>query len=133
MTYVIYGPPGSGKTTYAKQNMSAGDIVIDFDALYSALTFQPTREHEASTFDRVENLRRYLIRTIPDFPEIRHTWVIFCAPTEKERKELSALGAQFVLMKTDERECVRRCVARGGDYVFWKRVVQKWFKENELH
>lgn len=34
---IVTGPPGSGKTTYAKQNRLPGDIVIDVDYIAAAL------------------------------------------------------------------------------------------------
>ena len=34
---VITGPPGSGKTTWVKENMKDGDIVLDLDAIKAAL------------------------------------------------------------------------------------------------
>ncbi len=37
---VVYGSPCSGKTTYVKSHMKEGDIVIDYDYIYQALTLR---------------------------------------------------------------------------------------------
>lgn len=37
---VVYGAPGSGKTTYVKEHIGNNDIVYDYDALFSAVSFK---------------------------------------------------------------------------------------------
>ena len=41
MIHVVTGPPCAGKTTYIKENASAGDLIIDFDALAVAFGAEP--------------------------------------------------------------------------------------------
>ncbi len=130
MVYVIWGPPGSGKSTYVKSNMVDGDITIDFDLLYQAVTGIEDHKYEYGLFGRVTDLRNHMIASIPNYPEVRHTWVVMCSPDNRHWAMLEAMKAHFTCMDTPERECVRRCVKRGGDYDHWKSVVKKWFAEN---
>ena len=37
--YIVYGPPMSGKTSYVIEHMEEGDLVVDMDSLYQAVTF----------------------------------------------------------------------------------------------
>ena len=131
MVYIIWGSPGSGKTTYAKEHMTAGDILIDFDMLFQALTDGGDHEREYSLFDRVNGVRHYLIDTIRDFPEVRHTWIVYGAPPEKDWEIFRELGAESVFIDTPRRECIRRCIKRGGDPEHWTAIVNKWFDKNE--
>lgn len=39
--YYVYGAPCSGKSTFVRNNMQAGDLVLDIDRLWSALSGQP--------------------------------------------------------------------------------------------
>ena len=43
--YIIYGAPCSGKTTYALEQMSNNDIIVDLDMIYEMLTGQDGHEH----------------------------------------------------------------------------------------
>lgn len=36
---IVCGAPASGKTTYVKNNMTIGDLVIDLDAIRCAIGF----------------------------------------------------------------------------------------------
>ena len=41
MIHVVTGAPCSGKTTYVHEHAKAGDIIIDFDAIATALGAEP--------------------------------------------------------------------------------------------
>lgn len=41
---VVYGKPRCGKTTYVKNHIKDNDIVFDYDALFSALSFKEQHE-----------------------------------------------------------------------------------------
>lgn len=129
MIYVILGAPGSGKTTYVQERMSVGDIVIDFDLLYSALTGLPDHQYEPSVSERVEDLRGYLIESIGSYPEIRHTWITVCDPRTIAEYLPTDLTIEKREIQTSEKECLRRCVARGGDYEHWKTMLSRYFKK----
>ncbi|MTK74006.1 HNH endonuclease, partial [Turicibacter sanguinis] len=38
--YLVYGPPFAGKKTFVKEQMQPGDLVIELDLLYQALSLQ---------------------------------------------------------------------------------------------
>ena len=40
---VVYGESGCGKTTYVKNHIQENDIVYDYDALFSAISFRPEK------------------------------------------------------------------------------------------
>jgi len=131
MIYFIYGPPGSGKTTYALSKIVAGDIIIDFDRIAECITAQESHSLEFSLFDRIDNTFRYLVNTIEAYPGVRHTYIIRCAAERQDREPFKEIGAELYFMETPKIECIRNCTNRSGNYGRWKGVVDKWFKNYE--
>jgi hypothetical protein len=43
---VITGPPCSGKSTYARQNASPGDVIVDFDDIARSLGSAAAWDHD---------------------------------------------------------------------------------------
>lgn len=59
---IVYGRPGSGKTTYVKNHIGDNDIVYDYDKLFSALSFKP--EHTTARdcqFQMLMDFRRVFL------------------------------------------------------------------------
>lgn len=91
MVYVICGPIGSGKTTYAKANF---ETVLDFDEIGS----------------KEEQLTE-LKRAISDGKEPAY---ITCFPTKAERTVFDACGGvTYLWINTTEYQCIRNIRQRG--------------------
>jgi len=41
---VVVGPPGSGKSSYVRERVKFGEMVVDVDELFRALTLRPMWE-----------------------------------------------------------------------------------------
>lgn len=132
MIYLVYGPPGSGKTTYVKNHMSAGDIIIDFDLLSRALAGTDDHDRENILFDRINDCRNYLVNTINRYPEVRHTWVILCAPKKEDRELFVKMGATLKLIEEPASVCIARCRDRGENWQRWEKAIKKWFEDYEV-
>jgi len=50
---VVYGPPCSGKSTYAREHVGEKDIVWDYDAIVAALTEKTERIAEKGAAHKV--------------------------------------------------------------------------------
>ncbi len=134
MLYLIWGPPGSGKTTYAKSKMVDGDIIIDFDLIAEALTGMEVHCIEFSLITRVFDAFNYLVDTEAHFPNVRNTFIVKPCPTQEDRQRFEDMGAELVFMDTPQMDCVSRCVHRGEkfekeDFDRWTSVVKKWFEK----
>ena len=42
MLRCVYGPPGSGKTTYINEHAGESDLIFQFDSVYTAVTNRGT-------------------------------------------------------------------------------------------
>ena len=132
MTYLICGPPGAGKTTYALKHMSPGDVIIDFDMLHTAISGQPLHHNEASLNTLISDLRETLIANIDVYTEIRNTWVTLCAPKKSTRDFWRGhFDAKVILLK----ERISTCLARLAkdptrhDWEKWRPDVERWWRE----
>ena len=130
--FIVYGAPFSGKTSYVRENMTVGDLVVDLDAIYTAISFQPWYRHPAPLSKTAFGIRDFLYDQI----RIRAgkwitAWVISSLPRRDERVRLSSrLGASLLLVEATEDECIRRCrCADDGRGTEWEEYVRQWFRD----
>ena len=130
--FIIYGAPFAGKATYVRENMTDGDLVVDLDALYSAISYTPLYHHPDPLQRTAFGVRDYLY----DQVRIRSgswvtAWVIAGLPRRDERTRLAArLGGSLILVEATQEECLRRCVnAVADDPTDQEGYIRKWFAE----
>ncbi|MDF2948172.1 MAG: endonuclease [Sedimentibacter sp.] len=131
--YIVYGPPMCGKTTYVKENMQPGDIVVDMDRLYQAVSLQPL-------YDKPDNLK-YIIfglrNTLLDNIKTRYgnwnsAWIIGGYADKYARDKLASdLGAELVYIEADKEDCLYR-LNYCNDYRQehkdeWTEYINNWF------
>ncbi len=66
---VVCGATGAGKTTWVREQRGDGDLVVDVDALFAALTLQPMHQRKSdlanrSTLGAVLDVRDYVIEAL---------------------------------------------------------------------
>ena len=130
--FIVYGAPLSGKSTYVRENMDAGDLVVDLDALRVAIGFQSLYAPVLSLNKTAFALRDFLYDQI----RIRAgdwstAWVVSGLPRKDERDRLAArLGASLILMETTQAECHARLLAADdGRYPEWEKYIDQWFRD----
>jgi len=73
---LVMGPPGSGKTTYVQANKDPDDLVVDYDALASALGGLENSESNA-LHDAVSAARNSVLRLLRNGEvNARRAWII---------------------------------------------------------
>lgn len=131
--YLVYGPPLSGKSTYVRQSMRRGDLVIDMDLLYAAVSMRPV-------YDKPENILRNVLAvrdTLLDSIKTRYgkwndAYIIGGYP-EKYRREQTAneTGAELIFCDVSKDECMRRLEVdeerryHADDYA---KFIDRWFE-----
>lgn len=136
MNYVVCGPPGSGKTTWVTNRQRWGDVVVDMDELFVAVTGLPWYEKPEALVKLVLELQETALRWIERNPaRFVNAWVITGGAKAAGRARLAGrLQAKVVVLETPPDECLRRIAAdtrRAEKMERWSPLVYKWWREYE--
>lgn len=131
--YIIYGAPCSGKTTMANHLRLRGDILVDMDRLYQAISW-------CSLYDKPDNIRTAVFAARDALLDVVKTrngqwldaYIIGGYPHKAQRESLARkLGAQLIYCEATKEECEARALERGAHANDWKKYIDKWFDEFE--
>lgn len=132
--YIVYGPPLSGKSTFVAQRAKRGDLVVDMDRLFEAVSLLPEYDKPDSLLSNVLGVHDLLIDNI----KTRHgkwgsAWIVG-GYAEKYRRERLAdeLSAEMVFCDVSKQECLARLemdVRRRMRKAEWAGYVEKWFEQ----
>jgi hypothetical protein len=126
---IVWGPPGSGKTTYVQEYRKPGDLVWDFDAVLRTVTGVPSHYRESQPHPLVMALRDSFFRYLIGHRDTADVWIIESVPTRLEReRRRQQLGAVFVGLLPSAEECKRRTRERGAG---WPEAIDYWFGRYE--
>lgn len=132
MVYLVYGSPLSGKTTYVKDSMSEGDLIIDQDNIWQCVSgcdrYQKPGRLKAIVFRVRDNL---LDAVRYRFGKWSNAYIIGGYPLQSERERLmKELGAREVFIDTPKDECIARLAADPDrDTEEWLRYIDDWFEK----
>ena len=128
--YIVWGCPLSGKSIAVRDMMRPGDIVMDINELWRAVTLNDYRP-EACKFN-IFALRNALIDQIKTrYGQWRDAYIIGGYPDRYERERLAIeLGAQLVYCEVDKAESFARAklTATPEEY---KKYVAAWWEAHE--
>jgi hypothetical protein len=133
--FLVYGPPMSGKTTFVKQNMTRGDLVVDIDKLYAAVSLLPSYDKPDNLLINVRGIHNQLIDNIKTrYGKWNNAWVIGgYADKYKREKTAEDLGAEIIFCDISLEECLSR-LRTDPDRVYrqeeWEGYIRKWFEHH---
>ena len=130
MVYLVYGAPLAGKTTYVKDSMSEGDLIIDMDNLWQAISGCDRYIKPGRLRSIVFRLRDDLIDMVKyRFGKWNNAYIIGGYPLQSERERLlKELSAREVFIDTSKEECIERLAADPDrDTEEWIKYIDDWF------
>lgn len=132
---VVCGPPGSGKTSYVRERARWGDMIVDMDALYAAISGLPWYEKPDVLLPFVAEARDALIARLNRPSEIRHAWILMSGARRADRDALrQRLNAEVVVLEIGASECMRRISLderRRDKTQRWHELIERWWREYE--
>lgn len=131
--YLVYGSPLSGKTTFVKENMEIGDLVVDVDNIWQCVSGCDRYTKPPRLNAVVFNIRDTLINSIKyRLGRWQSAWLIGGYPLISERERLcKQLRAREIFIDTSYDECVARlnaCSDRNHDE--WLQYIDAWWQKH---
>ena len=123
---VVYGPPCAGKTTLVAERRGEHDVVIDMDALATALGSPRSHDHDRTHWQAAAEARdalvlRYLSK--PGWAE--QVWIIQTARPDPGRW---SANATFIPVPTDRDTCHDRA-RKAGRTPDVHEAIDRWWSE----
>lgn len=128
--YIVYGSPLSGKSSYVKDAMNEGDLVIDLDNIWQCVSGCDRYVKPNRLKSIVFSVRDNLLESVKyRRGKWLNAYVIGGYPYKAERDRLSdMLGARQVFIDTDKTECIKRLEScEDRDYDTWIKYINDWF------
>lgn len=128
--YLVYGPPLSGKTTYVRDVMTEGDLVIDLDNIWMAISGCNRYVKPGRLKPIVFKIRDELLdATKYRLGRWNNCYIIGGYPLISERERLcKELGAREIFIDTSKEECLARLAASPDrDSEEWAKYIEAWF------
>ena len=127
---LVCGAVGSGKTYYVQEHSQRGDLVVDLDLLYMAISGLPMYDRPTELLPFALVARKAIVRRLMQPSIIQRAWVITSNPTLGRRYEYAAVGARIVVLEVPADECIRRVQAderRAPSDTDWTALIRDWW------
>lgn len=133
--YLVYGSPMAGKSSFVKEVANVGDLIIDMDNLWQAVSgcdryIKPNRLKAV-----VFKLRDTLLDAVRyRLGRWNNAYIIGGYPLLSERERLiKELGAREIFIDTSKEECLRRLeVDSSKDKEAWTQYINEWWQRFSL-
>lgn len=133
--FIIWGSPMSGKNTYVESVAKYGDLIVDIDNIWQAVSGRPRYEKPNRIKENVFALHRQLLQQVAQRTGYWHAaYVIggYALPIEREQLAMR-LGAECVYIEATKDECIARLAvcADGRKKSEWEKYISDWWETHE--
>lgn len=141
--YLVWGSPGSGKSTFVNSLKGNSDLVVDMDLIWQCIT-----GHEKYCKPKALKQNAFALRDcLVDQVKTRagrweKAWVLTGGALRGERERMAKmLGAELIHIDTDRETCLSRIYSDNGRTQAqkdeWAGYVDKWWQyyqpETDVH
>ena len=133
--YLVWGAPGSGKTTYVRKHMQPGDVVIDLDLIGRALSMADKTDVPRNVERIAYDIRDYLYNRIAQRElDAKRVWVVASLPKYEQRQQIAnQLNAELIYIESTFHECYTHILHddERKDKAMQLAIIEKWFRDYE--
>lgn len=131
--YLVYGAPLSGKSSWIKENMMEGDLVVDMNSIWQCVSncekyIKPKRLNAI-----VFKMRDTLLDSVKyRLGKWKTAYIVGGYALTAERERLCReMGAEEVFIDTPKEECLRRLEADEvrSNLEGYRGYIERWFEE----
>lgn len=132
--YIVYGSPCSGKSTYVSQVYNYGDVIIDIDRLYQAITLEDKYIKPNEAKNLVLSTYNYLIELIINRKgNWKNCFIIGSFANKIKRERLKdKLKAELIFINETKENCKNNLYKdkeRLKIVNLWEEYINNWFDE----
>ncbi len=131
--FVVYGSPLSGKSSYVNDVMLQGDLLLDIDKIWMAISNQPLYIKPKELTSNVFAIRDLILQQIKHRQgKWQNAYIVGGYPLSAERNRLAnTLGARLIHIDTDKETCLSRLIACEDkrDKEQWKKFIEDWWEK----
>ena len=133
--YIVWGAPLSGKNTYVQSVAKYGDLIVDIDNLWEALSGRPRYDKPNRIKTNVFELHNQLLTMIAQRAgQWNAAYIIggYALPIKREQLA-KRLGAECIFIDTTREECEARLDAcpDGRNKKEWSGYIADWWETHE--
>lgn len=134
--YFIWGAPCSGKSTFVMQNKGAGDLIMDIDLLWQAITGGAKYEKPDALKSNVFSLRDSLLEQIKlRTGNWKTAYIVSTEARASARKRIcDAIGAEQIYIECTKEQAMQRLLSdpeRAAVIPQWQGYIEKFFDDLE--
>jgi predicted kinase len=128
---IVCGPPGAGKTTYVAEHARRGDLILDLDRIFEAISGLPLYDKPDALTPFVWQARDAIMDRLSRPSGVANAWVITGGALRNGRLALAArYRARIVMLDTPAEECKRRLSDRPLTRP-WVALIDQWWADYE--
>lgn len=135
--YLCYGSPLSGKSSYVLSVMNEGDLIIDMDNIWEAVSGLPRYTKPNRLKGVAFKVRDCLLECVKyRNGKFKDVYIVGGYPLRSERERIcKELGAIELYIEATKEECLQRLESlpetdgRSRQKEEWKQFIERWFDD----
>ena len=133
--YIVAGAVCSGKSTFVKENSNVGDIILDMDLIWQALSLQPLHVKPKALNPIIFAVRDTIIDQIfMRSGTWQNAWILTTQSLSEVNKLADKLNAEIVNIDTPKEICLERLnnEPNGRDLNLYTQLIEEFFADRKF-